>query len=97
MPLPTDHTAQRRRLDFAAAVRDRRIDLGLSQGQLADRAGCTRQSIVRIETATRSPSLDRLFVLAAALDLPLGDLFRAHEQPAGQNRPDSVGAADDSH
>jgi transcriptional regulator with XRE-family HTH domain len=61
---------------FGAVVRDRRQSLGLTQVQLAHRAGCNRQSIVRVETAAHSPSLDRLFALADALEISLDDLFR---------------------
>lgn len=73
--------AVRRRLAFAAVVRARRTALGLSQEQLARRAGCDRQSIVRLETATRSPSLDRIFMLADALDVRLGELLHDLDHP----------------
>jgi transcriptional regulator with XRE-family HTH domain len=67
---------QRRRLAFGAAVRARRMSLGLSQHELATRTRCNRQSIVRIETASHPPYLDRVFVLADALQLSLAELFQ---------------------
>jgi ribosome-binding protein aMBF1 (putative translation factor) len=47
----------------------------LSQEDLAARARWNRQSIVRIETATHLPYLDRVFVLADILDVSLTELF----------------------
>jgi transcriptional regulator with XRE-family HTH domain len=52
------------------------MSLGLSQDELAARTRCNRQSIVRIETASHPPYLDRVFVLADALRLSLGELFQ---------------------
>lgn len=56
-------------------VRAKRKSLGLSQEKLAERAGCDRQSINRVENAAYSPSLDRVFKLADALGTSLSDLF----------------------
>ncbi len=71
-PIPS---VQVRRLAFGKAVRTRRKALGLSQERLAERAGCDRQSINRVENAAYSPSLDRVFRLADALGVSLSDLF----------------------
>jgi transcriptional regulator with XRE-family HTH domain len=80
---------QRRRLSFAAVVRARRKSLALSQEKLAEKAGCDRQSINRVENAAYSPSLDRVFKLADALELSLTDLFHEFDDvdrghPAGR-------------
>lgn len=56
-------------------IRAKRKSLGLSQEKLAEKAGCDRQSINRVENAAYSPSLDRVFKLADALGLSLSDLF----------------------
>lgn len=71
----TTELGQRRRHAFGDAVRVHRKALGLSQEKLAERAGCDRQSINRIENAAYSPSLDRVFLLADALGVPLVDLL----------------------
>ena len=76
VPPAPDPAVQRRRLSFGAVVRDRRKALGLSQEQLAEKAGCDRQSINRYENAAFSPSLDRTFLLADALHLSLSELLR---------------------
>lgn len=60
---------------FGEVVRARRKSLGLSQEKLAEKAGCDRQSINRVENAAYSPSLDRLFKLADALGVSMSDLF----------------------
>jgi transcriptional regulator with XRE-family HTH domain len=49
----------------------RRLALGLNQQELADRVGCDRQTINRLENARYSPSLDRWFQVADALGVPL--------------------------
>jgi putative transcriptional regulator len=70
-------------------VRAKRKSLGLSQEKLAEKAGCDRQSINRVENAAYSPSLDRVFKLADALGLSLSDLFdefdRVDSNGQGQN------------
>ncbi len=64
-----------RRTRFGDVVRERRVELGLSQEDLAERCGFDRKSISRVETGAFSPSLDRVWRLADGLDLPLSDLF----------------------
>ncbi len=61
-------------------VRAKRKSLGLSQEKLAEKAGCDRQSINRVENAAYSPSLDRVFKLADALGLSLSDLFEEFDR-----------------
>jgi transcriptional regulator with XRE-family HTH domain len=64
---------------------------GLSQEKLAEKAGCDRQSINRVENAAYSPSLDRIFKLADGLGLSLPELFHDfdevdHPKPMGHVR-----------
>jgi putative transcriptional regulator len=75
VPASPNPSVQTRRLAFGHAVRVRRKALGLSQEKLAERAGCDRQSINRVENAAYSPSLDRVFLLADALGVNLADLL----------------------
>jgi transcriptional regulator with XRE-family HTH domain len=70
-------TVQARREAMGRAVRARRFALGLTQGQVAKRVGCDRQTINRLERAQVSPSLDRWFALADALEVPLPSLIAA--------------------
>ena len=86
MPDASDPVIQRQRLSFGAAVRARRTSLGMSQEALAAKARWSRQSIVRIETATHSPHLDRVFILADILGVSLAELFA--EDRSRQRRGD---------
>ena len=49
---------------------------GLSQEELADRAGVHQTYLSGVERGRRNPSLVVLARLAGALDVPLGDLVR---------------------
>jgi transcriptional regulator with XRE-family HTH domain len=80
VPPSPNPSVQRRRLAFGQVVRIRRKALGLSQEKLAERAGCDRQSINRVENAAYSPSLDRVFRLADALGVSLSELFTDFDQ-----------------
>ena len=57
-------------------IRSRRDRLGLSQRQLADLVGVSRQAIVAIEGARQVPSTSLGLRLARALRTPLEELFR---------------------
>ncbi|KOG44464.1 MULTISPECIES: helix-turn-helix domain-containing protein [Streptomyces] len=56
---------------FAQAVYERRKALGLSQAQLAERAGLTQAKVSRVEGADAVPTLPLLRRLAYALDAGL--------------------------
>lgn len=52
-----------------------RAEKGLSQGQLADLASVTRQTISSIETGQYVPSALLAFILAKRLDKRIDELF----------------------
>ncbi|MEU2601542.1 helix-turn-helix transcriptional regulator [Streptomyces hirsutus] len=54
--------------DLGQAVYDRRIELGLSQAEPADRAGMTQPQVSRMEGGDTVPTLPLLRRLAKALD-----------------------------
>jgi putative transcriptional regulator len=56
-------------------LRVARAERGISQEQLADLAGVTRQTISSIETGQYVPSALLAFVLARRLDKPIDALF----------------------
>jgi putative transcriptional regulator len=56
-------------------LRVARAELRLSQGELADLAGVTRQTIGSIENEQYVPSAYLAFVLARALGKPVDQLF----------------------
>jgi len=57
-------------------VRRLRFDNGeLTQQQLADRVGVTRQTIIAIEAGKYAPSLPLAFKLARTFDVSIEDVF----------------------
>ena len=68
MGKPTRVTNQIRRLRF---------DQGeMTQAELAERVGVTRQTIIAIEQGRYSPSLEMAFQIALAFDVPLDHVFQ---------------------
>ena len=47
----------------------------MTQEQLAEMVGVTRQTIIAIEAAKYAPSLELAFRIALAFDVPLQDIF----------------------
>lgn len=56
-----------------------RVQAGLSQAELAAQAGLARSHLSMIENGTKNPNVDTLWRIAAALHLPLSELFRQVE------------------
>lgn len=50
----------------------------MTQKELADRVGVTRQTIMAIEAAKYSPSLEVAFKIAAVFGKPLEEVFQYH-------------------
>ena len=58
-------------------VRPLRFENGeMTQQELADRVGVTRQTIIAIEQGRYSPSLEAAFRIARALGVPLEQAFQ---------------------
>jgi putative transcriptional regulator len=47
----------------------------MTQAELADRIGVTRQTIIAIEQGRYSPSLEMAFRIARVFEVPLDDAF----------------------
>jgi putative transcriptional regulator len=59
------------------AIRRLRFEAGeMTQADLAARVGVTRQTIIAIESAKYSPSLELAFRIARVFDRPLSDVFQ---------------------
>jgi len=71
MGKPTKVTNDIRRLRFANGE--------MTQAELADRIGVTRQTIIAIEQGRYSPSLEMAFKIARVFEVPLDELFRYPE------------------
>ena len=60
---------------FGKVVRELRLQQGLTQDQLAERAGTERSHVSAIERAEKGPALATVFTFADALEIPAGDLI----------------------
>jgi putative transcriptional regulator len=69
---PTRVTNEIRALRFAAGE--------MTQAELADRVGLTRQTIIAIEQGRYSPSLEVAFKIARAFAVPLERVFGYPEE-----------------
>lgn len=57
-------------------VRRLRFEAGeMTQADLADRIGVTRQTVIAIEQGRYSPSLEVAFKIARVFDVPLDEVF----------------------
>lgn len=61
--------------DLANNVRRLRKAAGLTQAELAERAGMRREQITFLETGRRDPQLKTVEAIAQALALPVANLF----------------------
>ena len=62
-------------IGFGNSVRSRRIALGLSQEELAERAGLHRTYIGMIERAEKNITLENIEKIASALDVRVDTLL----------------------
>ena len=63
-------------IKFGKKVREKRTKLGLSQEELASRAGVHRTYIGMIERAEKNITLGNIQKIAGALNIKLSDIFR---------------------
>ncbi|MEE2565887.1 helix-turn-helix transcriptional regulator [Hyphobacterium marinum] len=68
MAKPTKITNDIRRLRFEAGE--------MTQAELAEKTGVTRQTIIAIEQGRYSPSLEVAFLIARAFGVPLDAVFQ---------------------
>ena len=78
MPKPTRVTNDIRRLRFGLGE--------MTQAELAERVGVTRQTIIAIEQGRYSPSLETAFQIAHALETTLDDVFQYPITPKEESR-----------
>lgn len=67
--------------DLKTQIRRLRFENGeMTQQQLADKAGVTRQTIIAIEAGKYSPSLTLAFRIARTFGLPVEDVFQYEDE-----------------
>jgi ribosome-binding protein aMBF1 (putative translation factor) len=69
------YDAARIRFELGAAVRQRREELGLTQAELAERAGLKQPAVARFEAGGTMPTIPILERFAEALELRLSVQF----------------------
>jgi putative transcriptional regulator len=57
------------------SIRALRTARGMTQAELADAAGATRQTIIAVEAGKYSPSLELAFRIARVLEAPFETVF----------------------
>lgn len=70
---------ERARITLGARIRELRGALGLSQEELAERAGLHRTYVGAVERGERNVSLDNILALASALEISASELLRGVE------------------
>jgi putative transcriptional regulator len=60
-------------------VRELREGVEMTQAELADRVGASRQTIIAIEAEKYAPSLELAFRLARCFRVPFEDMFSYEE------------------
>ena len=58
------------------SVRELRAERGMTQQELADAVGVTRQTVIAIELDKYSPSLETAFKIAMVFGVPLERVFQ---------------------
>lgn len=74
---------------FAGRLRELRTAAGISQKELADKAGMTKDGIAHLEQGRRSPSWETVLALASALGVEVGAFTIAPKDapPSERGRP----------
>lgn len=85
--------------EISARVQAERLRARLSLNELARRAGVAKSTLSQIETAAGNPSVETLWAIATALDLPFAQLVAAADVETRVVRADqraaiSAGSAD---
>ena len=71
------HELNSLRRRFGAAIRAARLEKGMTQAELAERADLTLNYIGYLERATQTPSLDTVIRLGRALGMSGSDLLKS--------------------
>lgn len=75
------HTAQAPRAAIARAVKQRRQMAGLSLSALADKAGLSKSTLSQLESGQGSPSVETVWSISVALDVPFSTLVEPLGDP----------------
>lgn len=62
-------------MDFETGIKERREAAGLTQAELADRVGVTRQTVLYVEKGEYNPSLELAWRIAREFDARIEAVF----------------------
>src|SRR5437763_360895 len=90
-------TAQEADRHIAARIRERRLELGLTQQQLAELVGVTYQQAHKYEKGDNRVAVGRLYLIARTLDVEPAHFFEGlrAERPAEPSRRMTIELARD--
>lgn len=75
---------------LVCAVSSKRRKLGLTQGEVAARAGLVQSTVGAMESGERIPSVDSVYRILVAIDLPIAETFGAAHEAALQWKPEPI-------
>lgn len=84
--MPGTYDPEKFRRDLGKRLRALRRESGLTQAVVARHAEIGNEFVSRLENGQGSPSLDTLGRLAAALDIPVAELFQFDADTPAQQR-----------
>lgn len=84
--MPGSYDPEKFRRDLGRRLRALRRESGLTQAVVARHAEIGNEFVSRLENGQGSPSLDTLGRLAAALDIPVSELFQFENESPTQQR-----------
>lgn len=58
-----------------STLKDLRQEMGLTQADLAEKIGVSRQAVIAIESDKHDPSLDLAYRISVVFDRPVEDIF----------------------
>ena len=61
--------------EFLCKLKEYRVRAGLTQGELAERVGVRRETIIRLEAGRYNPSLKLAIDISRAVRAPIEDIF----------------------
>ncbi|MEI6209581.1 MAG: helix-turn-helix transcriptional regulator [Desulfuromonadales bacterium] len=83
--------------EIGAAIRKRRKELGLSQEQLAEKAGVSYQQLQRYENGGSMLNVENVQRIAQSLQIPVSHLFTTTQPHAVAEQPPHYAASDEKN
>ncbi|MEU7137929.1 helix-turn-helix domain-containing protein [Nocardia sp. NPDC046473] len=82
----TQPRTRRQLVQLGAALRKARVDAGLTQEQLGELAGVSRQLVSRVETGSPNGEIGRIIQIASALGLQVVTVPMSHRTTTSRDQ-----------